>query len=162
MLSKIIWILYTRYNSFLITFRRIYYKKVLKKCWENLQINNRSTISFPQNVEIGDNLFIAVNVSLNGHWGLTIWNKVLIARDVNIWTSNHIFSSIEIPIADQWYTVNPVSIGDDVWIGSNVVVLPWVHIWKGVVIGAWSIVTKSIPDYAIAVWNPAKVIKYRN
>ncbi len=55
----------------------------------------------------------------------------------------------------------PISIGHDVWIGANVTILPGVTIGNGAIIGAWSIVTKDVPPYAIAVWNPAKVIKYR-
>ena len=51
--------------------------------------------------------------------------------------------------------------GDDVWIGTNSVVLPGVTIGKGAVIGAGTVVTKDIPEYAIAVGNPARVIKYR-
>ena len=54
-----------------------------------------------------------------------------------------------------------ISIGDDVWIGANCVILPGVHIHNGAVIGAGSVVTKDIPANAIAVGNPAKVIKFR-
>ena len=52
-------------------------------------------------------------------------------------------------------------IGNDVWIGANVTVLKGVKIGNGAIIGAGSVVTKNIPDYAIAVGSPAKVIKYR-
>jgi len=52
-------------------------------------------------------------------------------------------------------------IGNDVWIGTGVIILPGISIGDGAVIGAGSIVTKNIPPYAIAVGNPAKVIKYR-
>lgn len=55
----------------------------------------------------------------------------------------------------------PLSIGNDVWIGANVTVLRGVHIGDGAVIGANSLVNKDVPPYAIAVGNPAKVIKYR-
>lgn len=54
-----------------------------------------------------------------------------------------------------------ITIGDDVWIGANCVILPGVHIHNGAVIGAGSVVTKDIPANAIAVGNPAKVIKFR-
>lgn len=55
----------------------------------------------------------------------------------------------------------PLSIGNDVWIGANVTVLRGIRIGDGAVIGANSLVNKDIPPYAIAVGNPAKVIKYR-
>lgn len=55
-----------------------------------------------------------------------------------------------------------ITIGNDVWIGANVIILPSVKsIGDGVIIGAGSIVTKDLPDYAIAVGNPARIIKYR-
>ena len=59
------------------------------------------------------------------------------------------------------YNSGDIIIEDDVWIGANVVILKNVTLEKGCVIGAGSVVTKSIPAYAIAVGNPAKVIKYR-
>jgi acetyltransferase-like isoleucine patch superfamily enzyme len=55
-----------------------------------------------------------------------------------------------------------IKVGDDVWIGGNSVILPGVTIGKGAVIGAGSVVTKDIPENAIAVGNPAKVVKYRS
>ena len=58
-------------------------------------------------------------------------------------------------------TKGPVNIGHGVWIGDNVIVLSGVQIGNGAVIGAGSIVTKNIPPYAIAVGNPARVIKKR-
>lgn len=56
---------------------------------------------------------------------------------------------------------NKVSIGNDVWIGMNVTILPSVRIGNGAIIGAGAVVTKDVPDYAVVVGSPAKVIKYR-
>lgn len=53
----------------------------------------------------------------------------------------------------------PVTIGDDCWIGGNVTILPGVTIGKGTTIGSGSVVTKSIPEFSVAVGSPAKVIK---
>lgn len=52
-------------------------------------------------------------------------------------------------------------VGNDVWIGHNAVIMPGVHIGDGAIIGAYSVVAKDIPPYAIAVGNPARVIKFR-
>ena len=52
-----------------------------------------------------------------------------------------------------------VTIGDNVWIGGNVVVCPGVHIGDNVVIGAGSVVTKDIPDWSVAAGNPCRVLK---
>ena len=54
-----------------------------------------------------------------------------------------------------------IKIEDDVWIGSNVIILPNINIGKGSIIGAGSVVTKNIPEYSVAVGVPARVIKNR-
>ncbi len=59
-------------------------------------------------------------------------------------------------------SVEPVVIGDDVWIGTRVIILPGVKIGNGVIFADGAVVTKDIPDYAVAGGVPAKVIKYRN
>ncbi len=58
-------------------------------------------------------------------------------------------------------TKGPVILGEDVWIGSNTVILPGIHIGRGCIIGAGSVVTTSIPSYSIAVGNPARIIAKR-
>jgi acetyltransferase-like isoleucine patch superfamily enzyme len=65
------------------------------------------------------------------------------------------------PIRMQEHIKQSISIGDDVWIGANVTILKGVNIANGVVIGAGSVVIKDIPEYAIVVGNPARIIKYR-
>ncbi len=56
----------------------------------------------------------------------------------------------------------PVIIGDDVWIGTRVIILPGKKIGTGAILGAGAVITKDVPDYAIVGGNPAKIIKYRN
>ena len=63
------------------------------------------------------------------------------------------------PADRDLYSKGPVVIGDRCWLSENVVVLPNVHIGKGSVIGANSVVTKNIPEYSVAVGNPARVVK---
>ena len=65
-----------------------------------------------------------------------------------------------VPLMDTDKNVG-VTIGNDVWIGQNVTILPCVHIGNGAVVGAGSIVTKHVPDYAVVAGNPAKILKYR-
>ena len=57
-----------------------------------------------------------------------------------------------------WATIE---IWHDVWVGKNAIILKWVTVWTWAVIWAWAVVTKDVPPYAVVVWNPAKVIKYR-
>ena len=116
----------------------------------------------PSNIFIGNKVFISHHVNLTAHTStITIKNDVLIGEFTTITTTNHNFNRLDIPINQQGYSVHPVVINDDVWIGAHVVILSGVTIGKGAVIGAGAVVTKDIPSYAIAIGVPAKVIKYR-
>lgn len=94
---------------------------------------------------------------------LEIGNDVMIGQDVMILGGGHLFSNKDIPMRLQGNKNRThLTIGNDVWIGSRVTILGNVEkIGNGVIIGAGSVVTKSIPDYAIVAGNPAKIIRYR-
>lgn len=99
---------------------------------------------------------------LADHTQITIGNDVLIGSGVHMYVSNHEYQSIEIPIAHQGHSVvRPLIIEDDVWIGANVIILPGVTIGKGAIIGAGSVITKSVPAYTVYAGNPARLIKSR-
>ena len=79
-----------------------------------------------------------------------------------IYTVNHKFSDTAVPMNQQGFSeAKEVVIGDDVWIGGRVIILPGVKIGSGAVIGAGAVVTKDVPDRAVVGGNPAKIIKYR-
>jgi maltose O-acetyltransferase len=81
---------------------------------------------------------------------------------VTILTQNHAFSDPERPMNEQGAAeVAPVTIEDDVWIGMATIILPGVTIGTGAVVGAGSVVTRSIPPYAVSAGNPARVIRDR-
>lgn len=111
-------------------------------------------------VQIGDNVYAGNRVSILVGDEIVIGRDVLIASDVCITSENHRSNpEAEISYAKQPLIIKPVYIGDGCWIGEKAVILPGVSIGKKSVIGAGSIVTKDIPDYCIAVGNPAKVVK---
>lgn len=93
--------------------------------------------------------------------GLTIGNHVMIAPYVTIITTNHRYVT-QFSKEQNYDEYKPVVIKDDVWIGERAIILPGVTISEGAIIGAGSIVTKDVPDYAVVGGNPAKVLKYRN
>ncbi|MEZ9628233.1 DapH/DapD/GlmU-related protein [Vibrio breoganii] len=87
----------------------------------------------------------------------------MIAPELLVIARNHSFQSLTKPMNKQG--VQPegtVKVGDDVWIGQRVIILPNIKVGNGVIIGAGSVVTKNIPDFAIVAGNPAKIIRYRN
>jgi acetyltransferase-like isoleucine patch superfamily enzyme len=112
---------------------------------------------------IGSNTYIGEYNNIRAGGGIIkIGNYCSISQHITIVASNHGIAKDTIIKDQAWSTKkNFVTIEDDVWIGANSVILPGVTIGKGAVIGAGSVVTKDIPAYAIAIGNPARVIKYR-
>ena len=108
-------------------------------------------------IVIGNHTRIGVGNTIIGP--VTIGNKVNLAQNVVISGLNHNFEDIEKAIAEQGVSTSNTVISSNVWIGANSVVLPGVHVGKHVVVGAGSVVSRDIPDYCVAVGNPARVIK---
>ena len=162
------------------------WKKGFRQFGENSEIGYPGKITYPNHIDIGDNCLILSNcrienfkyidnspeIILGNHcvigYYFTILNAskvilgddVLIASHVLITSENHSMN----PESNESYISQPliskpVIIGDGCWIGEKSCILPGVTIGKKSIIGAGSVVTKSIPDYCIAVGNPAKVVK---
>lgn len=113
------------------------------------------------NIVMGENCSVQCFSALYGLGGLTIGDWTRIAPHSLIIPANHRFSDPNLEIKKQGLSKKGVTIGRDVWIGTNCSILDGVSIGDGAVIGAGSVVTKSIPALAIAVGNPARVMKYR-
>ena len=111
-------------------------------------------------ISLGDDVSIAAFVHIWGHGGVTIGNRVMIGTHTSITSLTHDLNS-----EDMYFTPNiekPVTIRDDVWIGSNAVIMPGVTVGKGAVVGAGSVVTNNVPPYAVVAGVPAKLLHYRN
>jgi acetyltransferase-like isoleucine patch superfamily enzyme len=91
-----------------------------------------------------------------------IGDDVRLAQNVVLSGLNHIYQDITIPIHFQGVTTAPIVIGDETWVGANVVIVAGVTIGRHSVIAAGSVVTKNVPDYSVVVGNPARIIKKYN
>jgi maltose O-acetyltransferase len=110
-------------------------------------------------IAIGDNSGFGMNSRIGS---VTIGKNVMMGPDCLILTKNHAFDSTDIPMNMQGYKEDsPVTIGNDVWIGQRVIILPALRIGDGAIIGAGSVVTKNVEDYTIVAGNPARVIRKR-
>jgi len=132
---------------------------------------------FTDSLKIGANSYIAADAQVRGeivmgsnctvnpyvslHGKVTIGDGVRIASLATIVGANHVFSDPNKPIYQQPVTFKGITIGDDVWIGANVVVLDGVKIGSHSVVAAGAIVTKNVPEYAIVGGNPARFLKDR-
>ena len=116
-----------------------------------------------QKLIIEDDVYICHRVSFIVGDSITIGKYTVIASDVCFVSENHgIDLEKRIPYQKQELILAPINIGENCWIGEKVIILPGVVLGNNVVIGAGSVVTKSVPDNCIAVGNPAKIIKKYN
>jgi len=117
-------------------------------------------------IKIGSHCTIGACVHITAINGVTIGDHLLTGTNVLITDNSHGFTdktSLDMPPQErEVVSKGKVKIGNNVWIGNNVCVLPGVTIGDGVVIGANSVVTKDIPNYCVAVGNPAVVVKNSN
>lgn len=108
-------------------------------------------------VLIGDKTIIGIGCTLIGP--ITIGNDVMLAQNIVVSALNHDYQDVSISPSMQKVICKPIVISDRVWIGANSVITAGVRLGKHCVVGAGSVVTKDIPDYSVALGNPAKVVK---
>ena len=142
-----------------------YRKKKFKYIGKNSKFKYiHSNFAYSENISIGDNVWIGKGADFDGAGGITIGNGVIFAPNVVIYSRTHNFNSLELKALpfDNIMLISPVVIKDYVWIGRMVIILPGVTIGKGAIIGAGAVISKDVPDYAVVVGNPAKIVKYRD
>lgn len=122
---------------------------------DNVRILTPFICDFGNRVKLGDNVFINHSAIFSASGGIELEDGVSLAPGVHIATINHDFN-----MRHTIYTYGKVLIKKNAWIGMGATILPGVTIGEYAVVGAGAVVTKDVPDYAVAVGNPAKVIKY--
>lgn len=135
-----------------------YMKAVFAECGDN----NYIELPFRANwgghhTHWGSNIYANSNLTLVDDGHIYIGNGVMFGPNVTIATANHPINS-ELRVRGLQYN-RDVHIGDNVWIGANAVIVPGVNIGKGSVIGAGGVVTKDIPENAVAAGNPCRVLR---
>ena len=112
---------------------------------------------YGKHIEVGKNFFANYNCTIIDVAKVVIGDNCQMAPNVSIYTAGHPVHPVARNSAYE-YGIE-VTIGDNVWIGGNTVILPGVHIGSNTVIGAGSVVTHDIPDWVVAAGNPCKVIR---
>ena len=131
--------------------------RLLGKTRENFCITAPFWCDYGYNIEIGENFYANHNLVILDGAKVTFGNNVFIAPNCGFHTAGHPIDAERRNKGLEY--AYPISVGNDVWIGAGVQVMPGVTIGSNVVIGGGSVVVKDIPDNSVAVGNPCKVIR---
>lgn len=135
---------------------REYFAKIMgTEKEETLYLATPFYTDFGKNIRIGKNVFINFGCTFMDRGGITIGDNAFIAPNVSLITENH-----GLP-ADKRRTLvsRPITIGNNVWIGTSAIVLQGVTIGDNAVVGAGSVVTHDVPPNTVVAGNPARIIK---
>lgn len=139
--------------------RRIICRKLFAKTGENFSIGKGVDFGYlGHHIFLGEHANLGNFLKIKGNGDVNIGKHVMMGEDVTIITQDHKYLNE----GYDGFITGTVVIGDYAWIGDRVILLRKTTIGKHVIIGAGSVVTGEIPDYAIAVGNPARVVKFRN
>lgn len=137
--------------------RQAYLQKILGTSDEDTFINQPFYCDYGKHIHVGKRFFANFSLTILDEALVTFGDDCFIGPNVSIYTACHSTNPLERNTRQEW--AKPVRIGNNVWIGGSVTILPGVTIGDNVTIGAGSVVTRDIPANSIAVGNPAKVIK---
>lgn len=148
---------YRPYSLFFPALRNFLVKRFVFKSGINIRVKSFADIS--PYISIGDYSELGTRCMIQSN--VTLGDNVIMGPDVKIYSRNHNYDSLNLPIRLQGKNYFSTNIGDDVWIGANVLIMPGVTVGNHVVIAAGSVVTKDVDDYAVVGGVPAKIIKSR-
>ena len=143
--------------------REVCCHKIFRSAGKNLDIGRNVYFGNGRNFSIGNNSGLGENFKAQST-NLYIGSYVMMGPDILIVGGGHKNERVDIPMGQQGIMPrSELIIGNDVWIGARVIITGKVRkIGNGVIIGAGSVVTKDVPDYAVVAGNPARIIRMRN
>jgi maltose O-acetyltransferase len=144
-----------------VKLRVLYYRRRLGSCGRAPIFAMGVRIASPQKLFLGNRVGIGAGAFITAEGGVTIGDYVGIGPDTKIWSVNHIFTNPDIPWRDQGWEKQAVVIEEDAWIGAASFIMPGVHIGKGAIISAGTVLAKSVPAFSIVAGNPGRVIGWR-
>jgi len=113
----------------------------------------------PRALVIGERCVIGLRSGIIAHQSVEIGDDVWLGQDVFITDGNHGYEDLDAPIGSQKGTVEPVSIGDNSWIGHGAIILAGSRIGRNAIVAAGAVVRGEVPDYSIAAGVPARIVR---
>jgi len=132
-------------------------RRILGRIGKEIIVNQPFYCDYGKHIEVGERFFANFNFTVLDEANVRIGDDCFIGPNVSIYTACHSTDPVERNSRREW--AEPVTIGNNVWLGGSVTILPGVTIGDNCTIGAGSVVTKDIPSNSVAVGNPARVIK---
>ena len=123
----------------------------------DITVNQPFHCDYGRQISVGRRFFANFNLTILDEARVTIGDDCFIGPNVSIYTACHSTDPVERNSRREW--AEPVTIGDNVWIGGSVTILPGVTIGDNVSVGAGSVIVNDIPSNSVAVGNPCKVIR---
>ena len=146
-------------GSFAKRLRYILCRPLFLSCGKGVNVERLADFSLGRHLKIGNYSGLGVNCRVRGK--VTIGDNVMMGPDVIILTRSHNAQDVDVPMRHQGASEAPVSIGNDVWIGTRAIIMPGVSIGDGVIIGSAAVVTRDVPPYTVVGGIPARVIMQR-
>ena len=135
-------------------------KHLFRKTGKNIVIKHGAYFADGRNIVMGNYSQLGIDCKVEND--LVMGDYVLMAPEIVIYSSMHEYIDVNVPVMLQGAgEKKPVIIGNDVWIGLRVIIMPGIKIGNHVIIGAGAVVTHDIPNYAVVGGVPARIIRYR-
>jgi acetyltransferase-like isoleucine patch superfamily enzyme len=138
--------------------RGAFYRRVLPECGRGTWLSFGTVLSHPT-ARFGHNVYVGVGCMIGD---VTLEDDVLVGSHVSIINGNrqHGIERLDVPVREQPGHYPRVTIGRDTWIGDRAIIMA--DVGRHCVVGAGAVVTRPVPDYAVVVGNPARIVRYRN
>lgn len=141
--------------------RKAFLRRRLRSCGSDLDVSQGVIFEFPQRIDLGDRLFVNRGTLITAHADIHIGDDVLIGPYVVINSGNHNYSDLIQPISSQGHKADPITIGNDVWLGAHSVILRGVKVGDGAVVAAGAVVIEDVPPRTLVAGIPAVPKKLR-